>query len=67
MFASTRCGASSLPEALLTSLLEKVNYARRFEEKPYFGKLHMVGPLSLAPERKMRRIEFVESSADVAA
>ena len=34
MGTSTRCGASSLPKAFLTSLLEKANCARRFEEKP---------------------------------
>ena len=32
MVTRTRCGASSLPEAFLTSLLEKLNCARRFEE-----------------------------------
>ena len=40
MVTSTRCGASGLPKALRTSLLEKANCARRFEEKPHLKKLH---------------------------
>ena len=39
MATGTRCGASSLPEALLTSLLEKVNCARRYKKKLNLKKL----------------------------
>jgi hypothetical protein len=57
-------------------LLEKFNCARRFEEDPYVSKLGGRS-FSLAPhverarkndyEHKMRRIDLVESIADVVA
>ena len=73
MVTIARCVASSLPKALTSSLLEKVNCARRFKEKPYLknSRSYVVRPNAPAAhderarkngyKHKMQRIELTKS------